>query len=173
MAKTAKEAVEEVQALAKFEPTEVSQYYAQWASGRHDEEMAYAIAHSSTEVGGIAAKLYDLHVMEFASVEFAKNQRAVKDWAYTLAADFVITRRRNARIPGYRLDWGRQAARDGLCRAMWGHLHGTGLRPRAEQFGCSQRGYERIRDHVQSEAKRKLGEFESELGVAIGIDSRG
>lgn len=171
MAKTAKEAVEEVQTLAKPEPAPLSQRYAQWRSGRHDEGMAYAIAYSSSQVGGIAAKLYDLHVMEFASVEFAKNQRAAKDWGYTLAAEFVTTRRANARIAGYRLDWGHQAVRDGLCRALWGHLRGTGIKARSEQFGCSLRGYERIRDHVQRESKRQLGEFESVLGVSIAIDS--
>lgn len=148
----------------------VAEFYAAWASGRPSEAFGYAAGVATTAAGQAAADLYELHVMADAANDYGKRVRRVKDWGYTVAAEFVTSRRGPSRVSGYRLDWGRQAARDGLCDALWGHVRGTGVAIRAAQFGIGERPYQRVRDHVRNRAKGAMNDFEGELGAAIRLD---
>lgn len=158
-------------------PKELTERYAGWASGAGDQRMGHAVGVAMSRVGQIAADLFDLYVMEQHGSDFERRVRRVKDWGYTVAADFVSTRQPQAKVEGYRLDWGHQAARDGLCLAMWAHLPGTGLAARAKEFRIGERGYKRVRDCVEKRADHEIGRFakalSKALGAAKGIDSAG
>lgn len=150
--------------------SKVKQFYTAWASGQPWGDFSGAAGIAQTRAGRTAADLYELHVMGPDSCDWADATRRVKDWAYMVAAEFVSTRRGPARFVSYRLDWGHQAARDGVAEALWPHIRGTGLAIRAIQFDIGERPYQRVRDHVKDEAKRLLNNYETELSAAIGLD---
>lgn len=149
----------------------VAEIYAAWASGRPSEAFGYAAGVATTSAGQIAADLYELHVMADAANDYFARVRRVKDWGYTVAAEYVSRQRHQARVRDYRLDWGHQAARDGLCEALWGHVRGTGLAVRAAQFSIGERPFQRVRDYVKDSAKGAISDFEGELGAAIRLNS--
>lgn len=151
----------------------VAEFYAAWASGRPSEAFGYAAGVATSAAGQTAADLYELHVMADHANAYAERVRRVKDWGYTRAAEYVSRQRHQGRIHGYRLDWGHQAARDGLCEALWGHVRGTGLAERAKRFGIGERPYQRVRDYVREAAKGAMNDFEGELGAAIRLDLAG
>jgi hypothetical protein len=138
--------------------------YISWACGRYSheaaEEVGYAIAAARSACSeAVALPLYDLFVMDGESVEAHAHMRAVKDWGYTLAASYASSGRQK-----YRLDWGHQAARDGLCLALWSSdLNTFGRMPsveqRAKQFGVGEEKYRRTRRHVTSTAGMLISEF--------------
>lgn len=150
---------------------QTGQAYTAWASGRHDETTGFAAGAAQTREGRVAADLYELHTMGLESADWAGAVGRVKEWAYTTAADFVSSRKGPAKFQGYRLDWGQQAARDGLSDALWAHVRGTGLAIRAIQFQVGERPYQRVRDHVTDEVKRLLNAYEASLSAAIPLDS--
>jgi hypothetical protein len=171
MAETAKEAIESVEGYDTAEPRGVIERYTAWAGGRHDEGMAFAAAGAQWQCADrIAYTLFDLRVMEFGACNFVVKARNAKEWGYKVAADFANTRKGRAVFTGYRLDWSRQAARDGLCLALWGHLRGTGLAARAEQFSIGERPFQRMRDHVRDRASTLSLEYETVLSAAIALD---
>lgn len=155
----------------QHEPRGVKERYIAWVSGRNDEGMAFMVGgckhRSSTP---LAEPLFSLHVMEASAPGFALSARRVKDWGYQVAAEFVASRRGSARFTDYGLAWGRQAARDGLGLALWGHLRGTGLAARAKQFRIGERPYQRVRDEVRDRASSLLIEFETLLSAANDLD---
>lgn len=164
-------ALDHVAPYDECEPRGVRERYTEWASGARDEGMAFIVAGASNGSSDpVAYSLFDLHLMEFHANGFAGKARTVKDWGYAEAARYVTSRRHQGRVRGYRLDWGRQAARDGLCLALWGHVRGCGLAARVEQFGCGERGYQRVRDHIHATASKLLVEFETLLAAANGLD---
>lgn len=157
----------------RMEAREVSvmrEIYGTWASGTPWEDVSYAAGVAKTRAGQIASDLFELHVMETGSSDWCGATRRVKDWAYTIAADFVSSRRGPAKFRSYSLTWGHQAARDGLAEALWPHIRGTGLAIRAIQFDIGERPYQRLRDHVTFEAKKLLNRYEAELSAAIDLD---
>ncbi len=154
-------------------PRLIAERYAAWASGSLHWEVAEdfggRIADARQgESGPIAEALFDLYVMG-QTPQFPRHSRRVKDWAYTLAADHVATRRGPARFQGYAVAWGRQAARDGLFRALWPDEWTPGRLVRSREFGCGERPYARLRDFVQREATRLLAQFESDLSQLHGV----
>lgn len=151
----------------KFE-SRMAELYAAWASGRNSETFGFAAGRATTKAGQHAADLYELHVMEFDANDCERRIRRVKDWAYIQAAEFAATRSPQGRITCYRRDWASQAARDGLCEAMWGHVRGFGLQVRAIQFGVGERPYQRVRDHVADAAKAAMNDFETWLDDSLG-----
>ena len=165
------EAVEAaLEAVTGYEPPErvgVRERYTAWAGGRNDEGMGFIAGSAESRHGETAAILFALHVLGDDSREYARHCRKIKDWAYTRAAQFAITK---PRINGFRLDWAHQAARDGICDTVWGHQRGTGLDARAEQFRISRRQYQRVRDHVKDSAGELLGAFEARLSVLNDLD---
>jgi hypothetical protein len=144
----------------------LTERYAAWSSGWHDDEMGFAVAVAKGCCSEpIAEVIYDLHVMEFSTHDYATKARRVKDWGYLTAARFVAAQRGRARVMGYRLDWGRQAARDGLGIAMWGDLYGVGLSARPEVYAVARWSYERVRNHVRASASALVTEFACELAT--------
>jgi hypothetical protein len=170
-AKTAKEAVEQVEGHDAHEPRGVKERYIAWVAGRADEGMAFMVAGCKHQCSTpLAERLFSLHVMEASAPGYSESARKVKDWGYQLAAEFAATRRGSARVRGYRVSWARQAARDGLCLALWGHLRGTGLAARSAQYSIGERPYQRVRDHVRDTASALLLEFETMLSAANDLD---
>lgn len=151
----------------------VKDWYSSWASGSLHWELCEPFADRVADAGRgdggrIGAALYHLHVMK-RDAQFDRYARRVKDWAYQHAAEFVASRRGPARFRGYALDWGHQAARDGLYRALWEDEWTPGRLVRAEQFGCGERPYARLRDYIQHESKGLLAAFESDLSLLHGL----
>ncbi|TPG50177.1 hypothetical protein EAH75_01385 [Rhodanobacter glycinis] len=111
----------------------------------------------------VAQSLYLANVAEDMS-----QRRAIKDWAYEVAAKFasgkgVGPRRRNL-VESYRTDWGHQAARDGVFMALWGDLEDVpGITSRCERFGCGKQAYQRVRDEVCSQAKDLIAGFRADM----------
>lgn len=166
-------AVAEAQVHEHAPPRLVREWYASWASGGLPWELAEEFGGRVADTrkipdGPIAEALFDLHIMG-RTPRFDRNARRVKDWAYTLAARFVASRRGPARFQGYALPWGHQAARDGLYRALWPEYDCPGREARAKQFGCGERPYVRVREHVKCEAGYLLLEFESNLSQLHGF----
>jgi hypothetical protein len=153
-------------------PRIVREWYACWASGglpwEIAEEFGGRVADVRRHNGPIAEALFDLSIMRH-SLRFDGYARKVKDWAYITAADFVASRRGPARFSGYALEWGRQAARDGLYRALWPEMECPGRLVRSRQFGIGERPYARVRDHVRSEACGLMSDFEADLSKLHGF----
>lgn len=154
-------------------PRLVREWYSTWASGSLNwelcEQFADRVADASQgESGRIAAALFHLHIMG-RDAQFDRYARRVKDWGYTRAAEYVSSRRGPARFRGYTVEWGRQAARDGLFRALWEDEWTPGRLDRSRQFGCGERPYARLRDYMRHEAKRLLAQFESDLSQLHGL----
>ena len=152
--------------MAEKERLGVTEGYTAWASGRRDDAFGFAVGVTKSRCGEVANALYDLHLMMGEGHGYYENQRAVKDWAYQCAAEFAAANR----VHGYRLDWGRQAARDGAALAMWRDLYGIGLSRHADQFKIGRRPFERVRDHVRDLAAAKINEFADELYANIFAD---
>jgi hypothetical protein len=169
MSEQVEAAVESVKERDRSEPRGLLERYTAWSSGRQDQAMGFIVGSAQTVTGELAAILYDLHVMEAHAHGYARKVRLVKDWGYLDAAR-CSTRR--APVRGYRRDWAHQAARDGLCDALWGHLQGTGLDARSAQFKISRRQYQRVRDHVRDSARELMASFEAELSVLNALDLR-
>lgn len=135
-----------------------------WASGRYSGEAAdrigYAVAYAKSQCSDrIAEPLYTLYAVGASGVEASAHIRATKDWAYKEAASYASRGRQR-----YRLDWGHQAARDGLCLALWPDdirlfAELPSNEQRAKQFGVGLGKYQRLRRHIQSEATKLIGEF--------------
>lgn len=160
------EIIEAIRKDRRSEPPEIAEYYAAWAHGgmgwKEAEAFGFLVAGAKAYCGPDAEALFDLHAAGRSS-QYDKSARRAKDWAYKVAAEFVLAQRGVARIRGYSLDWGRQAARDGVFRAMWPDLSTPGRAPRATKFGCGERPYARVRDHVQAKAEKLIASFRDEL----------
>lgn len=165
----------EVRAEGVYEhapPRIVREWYASWAGGGLPWEIAEEFGGRVADVrhhnGPVSEALFDLAVMRH-TFRFDGYARKAKDWAYIAAANFVASRRGPARFSGYAVEWGRQAARDGLYRALWPELECPGRLVRSRQFGCSERGYVRVRDYVKSEAEGLIDNFEADLSKLHGF----
>lgn len=150
------------------EPPGVAERYSAWAAGRTDEDFGFMVGSVGWNCSDrIASSLYDLHIMGEHALDRVRQFRQVKDWGYTLAASFATSARLR-----YALPWGRQAARDGLCLALWPDEGRTELglatcEQRGKTFGVGVNKYARVRAHVRAEAKALIAEFEGFLQDAI------
>jgi hypothetical protein len=118
----------------------------------------------------IAQSLYLARVAEDLS-----QQRAIKNWAYAKAAAFVGAKgsgqRHRSLVESYRLDWGHQAARDGVAIALWGDIMDVpGLSGRAEHFHCGRQAYGRVRDEMEREARDLLAAFRADMEMCESGD---
>lgn len=81
--------------------------------------------------------------------------RALKNWSYCAAAEFAGAKgsgqRRRSLVEGYDPKWGRQAARDGMARALWPWMDSEmpGRNKRCDQLSVGHQSYMRVRDEVQ------------------------
>ncbi len=97
----------------------------------------------------------------------------IKEWGYRKAVEFVGARksavRRRSLVESYRVDWGHQAARDGLAIALWGKREVPGSRERALAFKCGQQAYRRVRNEVGEQATDLITEAAHFLEMCAGI----
>jgi hypothetical protein len=97
----------------------------------------------------------------------------IKEWGYLRAVEFVGARksavRKRSLVESYRVDWGHQAARDGIAIALWGPTGVPGSRERALSFKCGQQAYRRVRDEVGAQAADLVTEAAHFLEMCAGI----
>lgn len=150
-----------------FEPLSIpdaDQRVAAYWWGRPDDSVAWWLSLCRMVAPHpIAQALYLAHVAEDLS-----QRRAIKDWAYRVAAEFAGSKgsgqRKRSLVESYRLDWGHQAARDGLTIALWGDLIDVpGLVARSQQFRCGKQAYERVRDEVKSTTADLIASFRADM----------
>lgn len=155
----------------KCDPPGTKELYTAWAAGRSDTDFSFMVGSACVNAGHIAGVLYELHALAEHALDKHRRFREAKDWGYTVAASYA----RSARFR-YALAWGRQAARDGLCLALWPEERTEIALPscttRAKAFGIGVHKYERVRGHVRREAKALLAEFEGFLGDAIDANRK-
>lgn len=151
--------------LHDTDPPDVDQRTAAYWWGARDEDIQSALTTANLiAVSPVAQMIYLARVADDGS----KN-RAIKEWAYETAAEFVGRKgsgqRRRSMVENYQLDWGRQAARDGVARALWpewvDEMPGRDIRCR--QFNVGHQAYQRVRDHVMREALDLFVAFRSDV----------
>lgn len=136
--------------------------------GARDEEVAFLMGLCRMAADEpIAQLLYYWHCGEDMCGGPPASSK-VSAWACGVAAEFAMTRGRRGRkrLDSYRLDWGRQAAHDGVCLALFGDRVRDlmpGVNKRAERFKCRNEAYQRVRDHVQGEAKALVDDFRCDM----------
>jgi hypothetical protein len=142
----------------RAEPRGVEQRYVAWACGSvSDEGMGFAVGGAGWQCSdSIAPDLYEVHMTA------ATKQRAkIQQWAFEMAASYALSARMR-----YRLEWGRQAALDGLVLGLMNRddsrdeLFLLTNEERAEQFGVGRNRYARVRGHVRDLVRALLSEFE-------------
>jgi hypothetical protein len=140
-------------------------YYAAFGRRALPDGAIYtlAVAESALPDGHIG---YEAWMTQVAGVPFFAP--SLKAWSVSLARTAATLRpllgkRRVQLVKSYRDDWGSQAARDGLCVALWGEKVVPGLEARATEFGCRWQAYKRIRDIVGGCVIRQIDDFESSL----------
>lgn len=147
------------------DPPDVDQRTAAYWWGARDEDIQSALTTANLIAPTpIAQWIYLARVADDGS----KN-RPIKEWAYETAAEFVgrkgTGQRRRSMVENYRLDWGRQAARDGVARALWPEMvdEMPGRDARCKQFKIGHQSYQRVRDHVTREALDLFVNFRTDL----------
>lgn len=149
-------------------PPDVDQRVGAYWWGRPDEDIAWALsmAHMIAKEP-IAQNLYLAKVADDAS-----KYRAIKEWGYLVAVEFAGAKgsgqRRRSQVESYRTDWGHQAARDGIARALWPELIDDmpGRDANAKRFGVGHQAYQRVRDAVMNRTKEVCDEFRHDLECA-------
>lgn len=154
-----------------FEPDsipDIDQRVAAYWWGKPDPQVAWWLSLCRlVSMDKMAQSLYLAHVAEDLS-----QQRRIKDWAYTKAAEFVGAKgsgkRRRSLVESYRLDWGHQAARDGLAFALWGDIMDVpGPSGRAEHFHCGRQAYVRVREEMERETRDQVAAFRSDMEMCM------
>jgi len=145
------------------EPSAAQRTAAFWW-GAHDEEVAWWLSLCKMVNSPEAQSLY------IASVaEDMRHARGLKEWAYRVAVEYAGSRgsgqRRRTIVESYRLDWGHQAARDGLALGLWPHLADEvpGIGKRCDQYGCGKQAYQRVRDEVSRQAGDLITGFDMDM----------
>jgi hypothetical protein len=151
-----------------YEPPDVHQRVAGYWWGKPDESVAWWLSLCRMVAPDpIAQSLYLARVAEDLT-----QRRAIKDWAYKAAAEFAGSKgggqRKRSLVESYRLDWGHQAARDGVALALWGDIIDVpGIVFRSEQFGCGKQAYQRVRDDVKATAADMASSFGADMEMCL------
>ncbi|WP_202844769.1 hypothetical protein [Luteimonas saliphila] len=145
---------------------EVAKRVASWWWGGGDEDIA-----SHLSAARIIARDPIHEAIYLARVaDDTSKYRQLKDWAYGVAVEYAgakgSAQRRRSLVESYRTDWGHQAARDGLARALWPSEveYMPGVNKQAARFGVGNQAYQRVRDEVQSRALDGFVEYMFDLG---------
>lgn len=151
--------------LSRLEPPDVDQRIAAYWHGAPDEEAGYTLSLARTiATHPIAQELYLARVAGHAG-----GNRAIKEWAYAAAVEFANSRgtgqRARRNVEGYRPEWGHQAARDGVARALFPDLldEMPGRDARCKELKVGHQAYERVRDHIMREALDLFSGFRLDL----------
>jgi hypothetical protein len=146
-------------------------YYAAFGRRAMPDGAIYtlAVAESALPDGHIG---YQAWMTDVAGVPFFAP--SLKAWCVSLARTAATLRpllgkRRVTLVKSWREDWGQQAARDGLCVALFGADSVPGLEARAVQYDCRWQAYKRVRDIVAGCVLRQMQEFEDALGWATRL----
>jgi hypothetical protein len=147
---------------------DIDQRIASYWGGKPDEDAAWWMGMARMVASEpVAGDLYLAHVSEDTA-----HFRRIKDWAYRVAVEFVGSKgsgqRKRSMVESYRVDWGHQAARDGVAIALWGPDGVPGIVARAESFKCGKQAYQRVRDAVQNRTTDLIGEFRFWLRCSKG-----
>lgn len=148
---------------------DVAKRVAAWWWGATDDEIAGHL----TTAKMIAPDAIGCAVYMARIADDTSQYRALKDWSYDAAIDFVGMKgsgqRRRSMVESFRPDWGTQAARDGIAMAIWPHRLDEipGKNRRAEQFGCGSQAYQRVRDEVNHRALESFVNFMFDLGCVV------
>lgn len=151
-----------------YEPPDIDQRVAAYWWGKPDESVAWWLSLCRLVAREpISQSLYLAKVAEDMS-----QSRAIKDWAYTKAAEFVGSKgtgkRRRSLVERYRLDWGHQAARDGVAFVLWGDITDIpGPSGRAEHFHCRRQAYIRVRDELEACTRSNVDDFRADLMMCM------
>lgn len=147
-------------------PPDIDQIMAGFTRTPLGEDRAWWLGYANMcSSDPIAADLY------FSSIAWDDSSwPRIKEWGYRVAVEFVGARkseqRKRSLVESYRVDWGHQAARDGLGLAMWGPTDIPGSRSRALDFKCGQQAYRRVRDEVSAQAASLIAEYRYYLDMA-------
>jgi hypothetical protein len=152
------------------EPTSVHERVAQFWWGQWDEDVPGWLNLCDIVAADPVAKF----LYQFAQAGDMGGDEAIaqlESWCHGMAAECAmsINSRKRPRIPSYRADWGRQAAKDGAALAMWGDDIRDllpGVNKRAERFGCRDEAYLRVRGYVEDEAKTLIEHFSRDMEMA-------
>lgn len=148
-----------------YSPPDIDQRTAGWWHGRADPELGWA--HDMADLiarSNVAQPLYLAYAADDAS-----RYRQIKEWGYRTAVEFAGARgsgqRRRSLVESYRVDWGHQAARDGLSRALWPEMVDDipGRDARCQQYGCGHQAFMRVRDVVENAARQARDDYKHDL----------
>ena len=162
---TAAEVVSLVKAVFEAcEPPDIDQRVAAYWWGKPDPHVAWWLSMCRMVAPHpIGQSLYLARVAEDMS-----QHRHIKNWAYAKAAEFVGAKgsgkRRRSLVESYRLDWGHQAARDGVAIALWDEIIDVpGVSSQAERFHCGRQAYGRVRDELERETRDLWSGFRADM----------
>jgi hypothetical protein len=163
---TAEQIIDRLRTLYGTEPPDIDQRVAAYWWGKPDEAVAWWLAMCNmVATSPIAQSLYLARIAEDVS-----RKRQIKDWAYARAAEFAGTKgsgqRRRSLVESYRLDWGHQAARDGVAFALWGDIMDIpGPSVRAERFHCGRQAYARVREELEKQTRDLFSGFRDDMSM--------
>jgi len=142
---------------------------ASWWWGGNDEDIGGCLATAKL----IAPDPINEAIYLARIAEDASKFRRLKDWSYRVAVEFVGAKgggqRKRSMVESYRPEWGHQAARDGMARALWPWLEHEmpGRNVRCQQTQASHQAYMRVRDEVQSRTLDGFIAFMFDLGCIV------
>lgn len=98
----------------------------------------------------------------------------LQDWAIGLAETIArmkprLRKRAREYVPSYDTAWGKQAALDGLCMAIFGAEKVPAVAARADELNCDRDAYKRIRDFVAGALLLAQWQYEDSLRWAHRI----
>lgn len=147
------------------DPPDADQRTAAYWWGTPDEALRFSLGSADLMARDpIAGTLY----LAKAAEDKTQFQR-IKAWGYGVAAEYATGRtagpRNRVRVEGYRAEWGRVAARDGLARALWPEMvdEMPGRDARCAVLKVGHDPFKRVRDEVENRAKRVIDEYRLDL----------
>lgn len=165
---TAEQVIDRLRTLYGESPPDIDQRVAAYWWGKPDPSVAWWLAMCNmVAVSPMAQALYLARVAEDMS-----RKRQIKDWAYARAAEFAGSKgsgqRRRSVVEAYRLDWGHQAARDGVSFALWGDTVSIpGPSGRAEYFHCGRQAYARVREELEKQTRDLCAGFRDDMEMCM------
>lgn len=152
-----------------FEAPDADQRIAAYWWGQPDEEAAWALSMAKL----IAAEPVAQSIYLARVANDSRGNRAIKEWAYNAAVEFAGSRgsaqRKRSMVESYRTDWGHQAARDGVARALFPEMvdEMPGRDARCKQFKCGHQAYQRVRDEIMRQALDLFVDFRSDIDALL------
>jgi hypothetical protein len=147
----------------------VAKRVAAWWWGAPDDDIASAMTTAKLiALEPVNAAIYLARVADDTS-----KFRALKEWSYRVAVEFVGAKgsgqRKRSMVESYRTDWGHQAARDGMARALWPWRldEVPGRNFQCARFGVGHQAYQRVRDEVEARTLEGFVNFMFDLACIV------